>query len=139
MSSLSQPITIRGAIKAVRVKPKKDLRQIVISCGRSDAGRLARLSLMGAIAFDVQFDDPKGPGAAIATLRAEIESLDTRCETSERTLTISYAAADALQVAELGTYEQTEFLIMFTPAAVVAHSFQLPRLETPFKKEVREI
>lgn len=131
---MSQEITIRGAIRSVKVRPKKDLRLMVLSCGKSDAGNIARLSLMGAIAFDVGFSIAGAKVAATATLRAEIESIDTRCETSERTLTLSYATSDALKAAELGTYEQIEFMITFTPAAVV----QAPKREKK-TKEAREV
>jgi hypothetical protein len=128
------PITIRGAIKTIRTKPKKGLRNILLSCGRSDAGKLARLSLLEGIAFDVHFQPPEDSKAASATLRAEVESIDTRCETSERTVTLSYAKDDALKVAELGTFEQIEFLVTFTPAEVV-----IPAAAGPKKKPEAEI
>lgn len=123
MSALAQPITIRAAIKFVRIKQKKNVRQLVLSCGKGDAGRIARLSLFEGIAFEITFVELDHPDV---TIRAEIGSIDTRMETSDRTITLDYSAEDALRVGELSTREQIEFLVSFKPADVVKRKSAAP-------------
>ncbi len=118
MSALTQPITIRAGIKYVRNRPKKKLRQIVLSAGRNDAARIGRLSLLEGIAFQVSFSAPDKNIDPIIFEGIEIEYIDTKLEVSERTVTVSYRLADALKAAELGTHEQIEFLTTFTPSGV---------------------
>lgn len=120
MSEAFARITIRAAIKTIRNKPKRGIRHLILSCGRSDAGRIGRLALLEGFTFDVEFVAPPDKNLATVTLRAEIESLDTQCETSSRSITLAYVKEDSLKVQELGTHEKMEFIVTFVPAEAPA-------------------
>lgn len=55
MPDLSDPVTIRGEIKATRTNSETGERTITLSFPKSEAGRVAQLSIYDRIAFDVQF------------------------------------------------------------------------------------
>lgn len=54
-SALSQPIVIRGAVKSTRTNTETGERTVTLSFPKSEAGKVAQLSIMDMIVFDVSF------------------------------------------------------------------------------------
>src|SRR3990167_8126754 len=112
---LAQPLTIRGAVKTTRTNSKTGARRISLSFPANQSERVAQLSIMDGIEFEIVFTpfNPEVPFDPV-TIRGEVAGTSSNAETGERVVVLDFKKSEAVRVGQLSRYDMIVFDVCFT-------------------------